>query len=152
MESCRPRKRPRSSLPAAKGLHFEVEQLHELNFSWTIVDGQLIVLLWVLKSSLAEALDGFLKAHPGGLLIRRAVGRDCSELFHAHHSSQRAEAVLAQYFVGYVGESQRQALRHELNKRMRHVSQQLPLAEAVALSMLGLFCIWSYYVYVQGSG
>ena len=94
-----------------------MEDLEELSFTWTIIDGQLI------------ALDSFLPVHPGGGLIRRAVGMDASELFHAHHTSQRAQAVLAKYLVGHVRSEVARPLRRELNRRMRGVSEQVAVAE-----------------------
>ena len=139
-----------------------------MEFAWTIIDGQLFVaclqlqLQWLHPQILLcpKALDGFISAHPGGSLIQRAVGRDASSLFHGHHTSDLARAVLAKCLVGYVkpypveaGDrshvfgcfrsgwlghvgslidfSEAQRLRAELNKRIgRYMKPETPAAEA----------------------
>ncbi|CAK9011505.1 unnamed protein product [Durusdinium trenchii] len=123
---------------------FTHEDLDALEFTWTIVDGRLL------------ALDRFIPSHPGGPLINRAVGRDSSDLFHAHHTSEMARAVLAKCFVGYVKSTQASncRIRTELNKRLeayiKTAKTGTPWAEVIAFSMLSLFSIWTYFVYVQG--
>lgn len=120
---------------------YTLEDLESVEFTWTIIDGQLL------------ALDGFISAHPGGSLIQRAVGTDASSLFHAHHTSDLARAVLAECLVGYVKQHrvEAQSLRAELNKRIgKYMKPETPAAEAIAISMLGLFVVWCYFVYVQG--
>jgi len=122
---------------------FTLEDLEVVDFTWSIIDGQLL------------ALDAFIPSHPGGSLIRQALGTDASLLFHAHHTSDLS-SVLAKYCVGYMKpwHSEAQSLRSELNKRvqkyMKPMRSEIPLAEVIAVMMLALFGVWSYFVYIQG--
>eukprot|EP00913_Durusdinium_trenchii_P027877 g26139.t1 len=67
-----------------------------------------------------------------------------------------ARAVLAKCFVGYVKSTQASncRIRTELNKRLeayiKTAKTGTPWAEVIAFSMLSLFSIWTYFVYVQG--
>ena len=48
-------------------------------------------------------------SHPGGSLIQRAAGLDASDLFHAHHASPAAAAVLEKIVVGFLKPSRPKA-------------------------------------------
>eukprot|EP00435_Cladocopium_sp_Y103_P016151 s358_g4.t1 len=52
---------------------FSKAELYEQSFPWTIIAGQVY------------AIGPFIPQHPGGFLIRRAIGEDATELFLSHH-------------------------------------------------------------------
>jgi len=115
------------------------EDLYEEDFPWTIIDGRVY------------AIGEFIPRHPGGPLIRRAIGEDASALFATHHSGQAAGEVLRRYCIGRIrgeGPSAR-PFQEALNKRAAGLERapESPLAEAVALVMLALFGLWVVLCY-----
>eukprot|EP00928_Gymnodinium_smaydae_P019931 TRINITY_DN17682_c0_g1_i1.p1 TRINITY_DN17682_c0_g1~~TRINITY_DN17682_c0_g1_i1.p1 ORF type:complete len:629 (-),score=141.38 TRINITY_DN17682_c0_g1_i1:50-1846(-) len=122
------------------------DELYAANFPWTIVDGHVY------------SIGSFLQGHPGGRLIYRAIGEDSSALFHTHHTSERAKAVLASFEIGTLAGDSRAAsdanrrLQRLFNERIGDLAKKprRPLAEAVAIFTLLLFGAWAYACYVKG--
>jgi len=120
--------------------------LYEEDFPWTIVDGHVY------------AIGEFIAQHPGGPLIRRAIGEDASELFHTHHTSVRAAVVLARYEIGQLagakclGMPKKRTFQDILNSRAERLARRpsLPMAEVIATTMLGLFVAWASACYIAG--
>jgi len=120
--------------------------LYEEDFPWTIVDGHVY------------AIGEFVAQHPGGPLIRRAIGEDASELFHTHHTSVRAAVVLARYEIGrlagaeYLDVPNARPFQDTLNSRVAGLAHRpsLPTAEIIATTMLGLFVAWASLCYIAG--
>lgn len=123
----------------------KVELYEAAAFPWTIIDGRVY------------AIGDFLPCHPGGRLICRAVGEEASELFHAHHTSRRAYAVLASLEIGLLVPPSSAAcpcpgrdLQRLLHRRVGALAAapEWPLAEGVAVSMLAVFAVWAALCYV----
>ena len=118
------------------------EELFDADFPWTIVDGYVC------------AIGEFIPRHPGGTLIRRAIGEDATELFHTHHTSEKSRQTLIECRVGRVeGCRLRPHAPHDvqrvLNSRVDHlVKSRGCVAESVALTMLVLFVVWAILAYV----
>eukprot|EP00747_Dinoflagellata_sp_TGD_P117869 gnl/TRDRNA2_/TRDRNA2_172694_c0_seq1.p1 gnl/TRDRNA2_/TRDRNA2_172694_c0~~gnl/TRDRNA2_/TRDRNA2_172694_c0_seq1.p1 ORF type:complete len:480 (-),score=60.68 gnl/TRDRNA2_/TRDRNA2_172694_c0_seq1:213-1652(-) len=135
---------------ATKRAQISKEELYSVDFAWTIVNERVY------------AIGDFIPRHPGGPLICRAIGEDSTELFHTHHTSRRALAVLASFEVAELISPSRQGkndckgrprpLQELLNWRIGSLAKTpaRPVAEIVAGSMLVLFAVWVYFAYVAG--
>eukprot|EP00931_Biecheleriopsis_adriatica_P030213 TRINITY_DN17828_c0_g1_i1.p1 TRINITY_DN17828_c0_g1~~TRINITY_DN17828_c0_g1_i1.p1 ORF type:complete len:498 (-),score=82.49 TRINITY_DN17828_c0_g1_i1:4-1497(-) len=131
---------------------FTKEELYEKPFPWTIVCGRVY------------AIGDFIAKHPGGTLIRRAVGEDATELFMAHHGPESPAArVLARFEIGKLAgtdcqgldqEWRRRPLQREVWSRLNRAGvglrPRLPLAELIAVIMLVLFAVWAWLSYGCG--
>lgn len=144
---------------AAGSRFFSKADLYGMDFPWTVVNGRIF------------AIGPFLSQHPGGALIRRAIGEDATQLFHAHHPDiRRPLAVLSRYEVGHLRSASAEAFgpmpascvdndegnarpfQRALNERVGGLGQRpaRPVAEVIAAVMLMLFFVWAYLAYVAG--
>eukprot|EP00929_Paragymnodinium_shiwhaense_P098843 TRINITY_DN60359_c0_g1_i1.p1 TRINITY_DN60359_c0_g1~~TRINITY_DN60359_c0_g1_i1.p1 ORF type:complete len:527 (-),score=38.90 TRINITY_DN60359_c0_g1_i1:38-1618(-) len=135
-----------------EGRAYSREELYDACFPWTIIDDQVY------------NLHGFLEEHPGGALIKRAIGEDASALFSTHHSGRTshraAHTKLKELWIGQLKNTGRpQPLRKgpfqdALNERIGRLRLDKrpawPVAEAVAVAMLGLFVCWAVLCYLHG--
>ncbi|CAE8591571.1 unnamed protein product, partial [Polarella glacialis] len=141
---------------------FTRAELYEQDFPWTLICGRVY------------AIGEFLPRHPGGQLIRRAVGEDATDLFLAHHGPDSpAVSVLAKYEIGHLLLSTSAApaggvaggggpsaawgqrpLQRLLSVRLQEAGlgrpPAFPVAEGVALVMLMLFVLWAWLCYGCG--
>ncbi|CAK9118322.1 unnamed protein product [Durusdinium trenchii] len=131
---------------------FTKAELYEKPFPWTIIGGQVY------------AIGSFLHSHPGGLLIRRAIGEEATELFLSHHSPfSVAGQTLEGFKIGTLAKHQVTSVQELWSRRPLQrvfwrdlLDAQVPLlsqnfkAEVVAVLMLILFFSWCYCSYVLG--
>lgn len=133
---------------------FSKAELYEQSFPWTIIAGQVF------------AIGSFIPQHPGGFLIRRAIGEDATELFLSHHCpTGPAAKTLERYQIGTLANWdhevtnveelwRRRPLQRHFWRRLKESKISLTSnsfeAEFLACSMLMLFFLWCYYCYVRG--
>lgn len=131
-------------------VQFTHEELYQQDFPWTIIAGRVY------------AIGDFVAAHPGGPLIRRAIGEDATELFHTHHTTSLALRTLARYDIGSFRSTStsnsscstngRRLFQEELNRRIgdMYKTPKYPIAEIIACFMLCLFAAWALLAYGGG--
>ncbi|CAE7547982.1 Fads3, partial [Symbiodinium sp. CCMP2456] len=109
-------------------------------------------------------LGDFIPHHPGGPLIRRAIGEDATDLFLSHHApSSRAAEVLRRCRIGSleghepieISELWRtRPLQKLIWERLCTAQVDLrakqPLAEGLAFLMLCAFLLWAWLCYGCG--
>ncbi|CAJ1401746.1 unnamed protein product [Effrenium voratum] len=128
---------------------FTKAELYEEPFPWTIICGQVY------------AIGDFLASHPGGALIRRAIGEDATDMFLAHHGPKsRAKSVLAEFWIGRLKGQEaidldeawrRRPLQLHFWRRLEvPLRAETPSAEAMALAMLSCFGVWCFLCYALG--
>eukprot|EP00434_Breviolum_minutum_P003028 symbB.v1.2.002662.t1/scaffold138.1/size301272/3 len=131
---------------------FTKSELYDEPFPWTIISGQVY------------AIGSFISEHPGGFLIRRAIGEDATELFLSHHCPYGPAAqVLERYKIGVLANWdttsvkqlwERRPMQRRFWQRLAEAKVSLVAehfeAEMVAVSMLILFAWWCYLSYVHG--